>query len=241
MIPGPFIRLLCLLILAPLQLAGQQPIPDSETLLKNAIAYHDPNGVWGTFQGSFVVVMETPGELPRRSEIFLDQPANRFRLHVQRGETKKTYEWNAGSCNLSLNGQAEFSEAQAKEHRLTCERAVMYRDYYSYLYGLPMKLRDPGTQISPNVEKRHFHGKEYWVLEVRYDPEVGQDLWYFYFNPKTYALEAYQFYHDTAKNDGEYILLEGEHRLGGMRLPKIRTWFTNKDEKLLGTDTLQNL
>jgi len=117
----------------------------------------------------------------------------------------------------------------------------MYRDYYSYLYGLPMKLRDPGTRISPKVEKRSFHGKEYWVLEVRYEPEVGQDLWYFYFNPDTYALEAYQFYHDKDKNDGEYILLEGEDRLGGMRLPKIRTWYTNKEEKLLGTDTLQNL
>ena len=117
----------------------------------------------------------------------------------------------------------------------------MYRNYYSYLYGLPMKLRDPGTHLDPKVEKKNFHGKDYWVLEVRYDPEVGEDLWYFYFNPDTYAMEAYQFYHDVAKNDGEYILLEGEHRLGGMRIPKIRTWYTNKEEKLLGTDTLQNL
>jgi hypothetical protein len=104
-----------------------------------------------------------------------------------------------------------------------------------------MKLRDPGTRLSPEVEKRTFHRKEYWVLEVRYDSEVGQDLWYFYFDPETFALQAYQFYHDKAENDGEYILLEGLHRLDGMRLPKIRTWFTNKEGKLLGTDTLQNL
>ena len=239
--PGPYIRLLYFLILGSFHLTGQQPILDSETLLKNAITYHDPNGVWGTYQGTFVVLMESPGKKPRRSEIYLDQPADQFRLHVQRGETKKTYEWNAGICTLSFNGKAEFSDAVATAQRLTCERAEMYRDYYSYLYGLPMKLRDPGTQLSPNAEKRTFHGKEYWVLEVQYDPEVGQDLWYFYFNPDTYALEAYQFYHDKAKNDGEYILLEGEHRLEGMRLPKIRTWYTNKEEKLLGTDTLQNL
>ncbi|TNF71774.1 MAG: hypothetical protein EP302_06140 [Bacteroidetes bacterium] len=234
----PFYILLASLLLS---IVVQAQNPTAEEILSRSIGYHDPNGVWGSYQGSFVVVMETPGQTPRYSEITMDQPADRFRLHVRRGETKKTYEWNAGTCHLSFDGKTEFSDAIAQEHRLTCDRAEMYRDYYSYLYGLPMKLRDPGTRLGPEVKRQTFHGTEYWVLEVQYDPEVGQDLWYFYFNPETYALEAYQFYHDKAKNDGEYILLEGEHRLGGMRLPRIRTWYTNKEEKLLGTDTLQNL
>ena len=221
--------------------AGYSQTTDARAVLGKSIRYHDPDGVWGTYRGSFVVVMETPGEAPRRSQITMDQPSDRFHLHVRRGVTEKTYEWNAGSCTLSYNGNTEFSEEVAAAHRLTCERAQMYRDYYSYLYGLPMKLRDPGTRITPKAEKRTFHGKPYWVIEVRYDPEVGKDLWYFYFNPETYALEAYQFYHDKAENDGEYILLEGEYELDGMRLPKARTWFTNKADKLLGTDTLKNL
>lgn len=240
--PNPCLPLLCLMLLGPLHAPAQEtPLPDGQTLLANSIQYHDPAGVWGSYQGSFVVVMETPGEAPRRSEITMDQPADRFRLHVQKGDTSKTYEWNAGACALSFNGKTDFSQQVAEEHRLTCERARMYRDYYSYLYGLPMKLRDPGTRINPGVSRKEFHGKQYLVLEVSYDPEVGKDLWYFYFNPETAALEAYQFYHDREKNDGEYILLEGEHRLGGMRLPKIRTWYTNKEGKLLGVDTLQNL
>jgi hypothetical protein len=217
-----------------------QNIP-AEEVLTASIAYHDPGGVWGTYRGAVVVVMESHGEPPRRSEITLDQPADRFHLHVQRGDTEKTYQWHAGACALSLNGKAEFSAGEAQRHRLTCERAEMYRNYYTYLYGLPMKLRDPGTRITSEAQKKTFHGKEYWVLEVRYDPEVGNDLWYFYFDPETYALKAYQFFHDKGKNDGEYILLGGEHRLGGMRLPKIRTWYTNGEGKLLGTDTLQNL
>ena len=229
--------LICAILLLP---SIHAQTSDAEEILSRSIRYHDPNGVWGTYRGSFVVIMETPGEVPRRSEISMDQPADRFRLHVQKGETKKTYQWNAGACSLSFDGNAEFSQEVARQHGLSCERAEMYRNYYSYLYGLPMKLRDPGARLSPMAEKRRFRGKEYWVLEVRYDPEVGQDLWYFYFNPETYALEAYQFYHEKEKNDGEYILLEGEAELAGMRIPKTRTWYTNKEEKLLGTDTLQN-
>ncbi len=213
----------------------------AETILTRSIEYHDPEGKWGRYKGSFTVELTTPGQDPRRSEILMDQPESGFQLKMTQGETTRTYEMNKDQCRLTFNGDPNFSEEVAEEYRLTCERARMYRDYYTYLYGLPMKLRDPGTILTPEAEKRSFHGTTYWVLEVRYDPEVGKDLWYFYFNPETYAMEAYQFFHDKAENDGEYILLEGIFELDGMRLPKTRTWYTNKEDKLLGTDTLKNL
>ena len=219
--------------------SGQDLSP--RQILDKSISYHDPKGIWGSFEGSFNVRMETPDRPDRLSEITLDQNEGRFRLHVRQGEDEKTYELAGPNCTLHLNGREDFSEADAKTHRLTCESAKMYRDYYSYLYGLPMKLRDPGTRISPEAEKRTFQGKEYWVLEVNYDPEVGKDLWYFYFDPESFAMEAYQFYHDKAKNDGEYIMLEGEFLLNQMRLPKTRHWYTNGEAKHLGTDILQEL
>ncbi len=112
------------------------------------------------------------------------------------------------------------------------------KDYYTYLYGLPMKLRDPGTQIDLLVRKKTFMEKEYLVLRVTYDKEVGEDTWYFYFDPENYAMEAYQFFHKEAENDGEYILLSGEETIHGIRMPKVRAWYYNKDNTYLGTDTL---
>jgi len=52
---------------------------------------------------------------------------------------------------------------------------------------------------------------------------------------------GYRFYHDESANDGEYILLEGETTDGSVRLPKRRTWYTHKDDRLLGTDVLDRL
>ena len=52
---------------------------------------------------------------------------------------------------------------------------------------------------------------------------------------------GYRFYHDESANDGEYILLEGETTDGTVRLPKSRTWYTHKDDRLLGTDVLDRL
>jgi hypothetical protein len=212
----------------------------AEQVLANSIAYHDPNGVWGSFKGTFKIRMDSPDRAPRISEITMDQGSEHFRLYVRQENDTKTYELTGPKCTLKLNGTEDFSESDAENHRLTCDRARMYRDYYTYLYGLPMKLRDPGTRISPEVTKQTFQGKEYLVLEVRYDPEVGKDLWYFYFDPESFAMEAYQFYHDKAKNDGEYITLEGAFLLMGMRLPRNRSWYTNAEAKHLGTDILQD-
>jgi hypothetical protein len=48
----------------------------------------------------------------------------------------------------------------------------------------------------------------------------------------------YQFYHNVAENDGEYIVLSEEEVYSGIRIPKIRTWYVNKDRSLLATDKL---
>ena len=76
-------------------------------------------------------------------------------------------------------------------------------------------------------------------LRVTYDEGVGDDTWYFYFDPRSYALVGYRFYHDPAKNDGEYIVLEGESEIGSLRLPRTRKWYTHADDRHLGTDTIR--
>jgi len=114
----------------------------------------------------------------------------------------------------------------------------MMRDYYTYLYGLPMKLKDPGTNVYEKIQQKTFKNKEYLVLKVDYDEAVGKDTWYFYFDPKTYAMEVYQFFHEESKNDGEYILLTDTMEVHNIKIPKTRTWYYNKGDVYLATDIL---
>lgn len=208
------------------------------TLLAMSIAYHDPDTAWESFRGSLLITMETPNNNNRYSEVTLDLPAEYFRLVVRKDNTTYEQEVNKGTCTLSLNGSATISVEDAKKYRLSCDRATMMKNYYTYLYGLPMKLRDRGTILDPAVLKKTFQGKEYLVLKVTYEEKVGKDTWYFYFDTTTYAMEVYQFFHDEAKNDGEYILLDGIEEVRGMKIPKKRSWYTNKENRLLGTDLL---
>ena len=231
-------RFFLIMSLMTFPLAGLAQELTGAQLLEKAIQYHDPDGNWSKFQGHFLVIMDSPKRPQRKSDISLDLPQSYFKLTAERAGTTTTYILEKDSCSLALNGSTKFTTEEAEASQLNCNRGKLMKDYYTYLYGLPMKLRDPGTQIDPQVRKKSFKGKEYLVLRVTYDKTVGEDTWYFYFDPKTYAMEVYQFFHDESKNDGEYILLQGEEEIEGIRMPKVRAWYYNKDNTYLGTDTL---
>lgn len=207
-------------------------------LLDKAIEYHDPNGNWTTFNGTLNVTMTIPNKPNRDSEIKIDLPKEYFYVKATREENTTEYTVTKESCEIAFNGVKNPSEPILKKHKLSCDKANLYKNYYTYLYGLPMKLKDKGTNIHEKVEKKKFKGKEYLVLKVTYDESVGKDTWYFYFNPKTYAMEVYQFFKET-KDSGEYILLSDLEMINEIKFPKKRAWYYNKKDGYLGTDTLK--
>ncbi|CAM1365822.1 conserved exported hypothetical protein [Tenacibaculum sediminilitoris] len=206
-------------------------------VLEKTIQYHDPNNSWKTFNGTLFVSMKTPSKPIRNSEITINLPQECFYVKATQGDSTTEYTFNKDTCKISFNGEENLSEEILQKHQLSCNRAKLYKNYYTYLYGLPMKLKDKGTIIHNKVEYKAFKGKEYLVLKVTYDEKVGSDTWYFYFNPKTYAMEVYQFFKDSPTS-GEYILLTEEETINGIKMPKVRAWYYNKNDTYLGTDFL---
>ena len=230
-------NLATLLMLFTSIISFSQDITGNE-LLEKSIQFHDPNGNWETFEGALFVTMETPKATPRKSSIRINLPQEYFFVKAIRDTITTIYAVRKGVCSLAINGDENPSAAVKKQYGLSCERANMYKNYYTYLYGLPMKLKDEGTIIHQKVEKKTFKGKDYLVLKATYKKEVGKDTWYFYFNPKTFAMEVYQFFKEESKNDGEYILLTGLETINGVKMPKNRAWYYNKNNGYLGTDIL---
>lgn len=226
-----------LLILSTTQVFSQELT--GKQLLEKTIQYHDPNRNWDTFKGTLWVTMKTPNRPNRDSEIKIDLPNQYFSVKATSGKNTTEYIVDKDSITIAFNGNDKLTDEVLKKNRLSKERANLYKNYYTYLYGLPMKLKDSGTIISETTMKKSFKGKEYLVLKVTYKKEVGKDTWYFYFNPKTYAMEVYQFFKDKP-DSGEYILLTGEETINGIKIPKNRAWYFNKDNGYLGTDILKS-
>jgi hypothetical protein len=208
-------------LLFPANLSAQAWAKD---ILASSIGYHDPEGNWEQFSGAFTIEVTSKDKPSFTREVIIDLPQEYFELIETRGDDIKTYRIDKG--------------VYAAKDSLTQARTLKLRDYHTYLYGLPMKLKDPGAQIDPKTERVIFHGRESIRMRVTYDPSVGSDNWYFYFNPENYALIAYQFYHNEAIGDGEYILLEELESVEGIKMPKIRSWYYNNDGSYIGTDEL---
>jgi hypothetical protein len=86
------------------------------------------------------------------------------------------------------------------------------------------------------VNRKNFL-KEYLVLKVKYEESIGTDSWYFILT-QNLCFKKYTIYDET-KNDGEYILLSDEESFHGIKIPKVRAWYMNKDGSYLATDTLK--
>lgn len=208
-------------------------------LLEKAIQYHDPNGNWGSFNDQLFITMEIPEKPNRDSHIIINLPKQFFSVKSIIENQISEYIINKDSVSIIFNGKSNTSKDVLEENNLSKNRAKLFQNYYTYLYGLPMKLKDPGTIIHKETYNRTFKGKDYWVLKASYEEEIGNDIWYFYFDKNNYAMEVYQFFHDELKNDGEYILLSGEEIINDIKMPKNRAWYMNKDDKYLGTDILK--
>ena len=229
----PFILLSCLFIIScsnSQKNAGQQ-------LLQRSITWHDPQHNWAKLKTHLYLSSADTAGKETFFELEIDN-ANDYFCHITNKDGKQIVKGlSKGKAFFLVDGKKEFSDEERKKYRLTEEGIKATRNFYVYLYGLPMKLTDAGVSVSDTVTNEVVNNKTYPTVTITYDPTVGKDNWFFYCDAETSALSAYRF-NQGKPESGEYILLEDEVSVNGIKLPKIRKWYLNKDNKYLGTDNL---
>ncbi len=209
-----------------------------EEILRRSIEYHDPQSKLLKRNVTLHLIETRPNGSDRKSEVSFHLKKEKFRMNQQIDNHIIKSMFDNGEVSFEVDGLNKFSKEIEQKYRLNGDRIKMMKNYYQYLWLMPLKLNDEGTNLNPQVKTVDFFGKESLEIRVTYDPNVGSDVWYFYFNPESYALQGYRFYHDEEKNDGEYIHLEDEVIHENVRLPKERKWYMHENDKFLGTDIL---
>ena len=227
-------------ILAISQSIQAQTLSAAE-IIEKSIVYHDPDGKLLKKNVTLQLTETRPNGSDRKSEVSFHIKKEKFKMNQNIDDHSIISAYDCGKVSFLFDDKKEFSREIEEKYRLTEERIKMMRSYYQYLWLMPLKLNDEGTNFNPLVKTTDFFGKESLEIRVTYDPGVGADVWYFYFNPESYALQGYRFYHDEEKNDGEYIILDEEVTHENVRLPKERKWYTHKEDKFLGADILDVL
>lgn len=225
---------------------SNEPLSAAEQLLNESIKFHDPDGNWADFNETMSLRQVTPKRPERLTGIQINNKKHAFKYLRHYGDTLVICSIEDDKCDFKLvTGDKIFkndkiSKADSAKFRLNKERTKMLQGYHTYLYGMPMKLKDEGTIIDPEVTATMFDSIPCKAIRVTYEKEVGEDIWYFYFENETAALIGYRFYHDEAKNDGEFITFKDMATVGGIKMPKSRSWYYNKDTGFLGTDIIED-
>ncbi|MFK7953292.1 MAG: DUF6503 family protein [Ekhidna sp.] len=193
----------------------------AEMVLAKANEYHDSNKEWASLIVTFLFT-ETRPDGSESSSTFELNNATGF-AKISRGDDK-VYEVSGEEAKVLKGDDGK-------------ERALMMRNYYLYLWGLPMKLYDEGTPMDGEVGEEIVNEIECYVLRVPYE----KDVWYFSIDKQTGRMVQYKFYKDEDAGKGELITLEGEMSIGDMKIPKNRSWYTLPEMKYLGTDILSGV
>ncbi|MCB0497808.1 MAG: hypothetical protein KDC79_16825 [Cyclobacteriaceae bacterium] len=216
-------------------------VPDGDTIINRSIEFHDPENNWPALQARLNFSETRPNGNTRYTSYDIDNRNRSFCITREMDGNPVQRHFVADSCYYTINERNAFSEKEIKQFKLNAEYSNLLKNYYLYLWGLPMKLKDPGTHIDQTVKQVAFNGKESFEVTVSYDKDVGSDLWHFYFDPTTYELVGYKFFHDNGNGKGEYVILSDLQSVTGLQIPKSRSWYTAQDSSFLGTDILTSV
>jgi len=206
--------LLKALIILPFVVFSQSP----EDIFGKAIQYHDPGSRWNDLDVTLYITETRPDKTDRKAIIYLNNTNGSMKLNRN---DEEVYEVDGEQANV-LKGEYEAS------------RGLMLRNYYLYLWGLPMKLLDEVTPEIQRTEDEIIENEPTDVLRVAYE----KDIWYFNFDKQTGRLLQYRFYKDEQAGKGELITLEDEITVNGIKIPQKRSWYTLPEMQYLGTDIL---
>lgn len=208
-------NLIILLCVLPLIVTAQQ---SAQQILNKAIRYHDPQSNWSSLVTTFNFKETRPSGPDRSTVVSLDNSKGYVRINRNEEEI---YEVSGEVANV-LKGNREK------------ERGLTLRNYYLYLWGLPMKLLDQST---PEIQLMAGETVEEYncdVLRVAYE----KDTWYFYFDRNSGRMVQYKFFQNEEETKGELITLEEEVIVNDIRIPRKRSWYTLPEMDYLGTDIL---
>lgn len=204
-----------LLLILPILSSAQT---SADKILLRSINYHDPESKWNSLETK-LIFNETRPNSPDRSTIISLKNTDSY-MKINRNE-EEVFEVSHNKAMVLKGGSNE-------------DRALVLRNYYLYLWGLPMKLKDEATPELAQVKDEIVGEINCQVIRVVYQ----EDTWYFYFNEQSGRMLQYKFYKDEAAGKGELITLENELTVDGIKIPKKRNWYSLPDSKYLGSDIL---
>lgn len=193
----------------------------SVQILEKTIDYHDPKGEWNQANVELSLLSQS---------VFSEQ--NKELIHLGIDVPNDSFSYS----NTFRNEQVSYAgvECVSESKQGLCAEKQWTKNFYTYIWGLPMKLKDKGTELNSNVIDTVFFEIPCYALNVKYEAEN----WLYFVNKKSFQLEGFQFIFNKDATKGEVVRNLGTTKLSTINIPSERIWYDLKGKEL-GTDIVQ--
>ena len=207
-----------------------------------SIKHHDPKGNWSQFNStieSFSKVDRGGETLEESNRNFkMDNGKSYFYLLTSVAEHPLEITIEDDNCTTTWE-KKNLTTAEQNRYINNCAYGLNFRNYYRYLVGLPMVLKDDEAIIKPEVEDSNIEGKSYKKITVNYAPLNSNPTWEFYIDPtdgKLIRSVFIRFNNSAAPATGEIIDYPDHQTFQDIKLPKKMLWY-HLDKKFLADET----
>lgn len=195
----------------------------AKKIISNSIQFHDPNLKWTSLN-------QTLSFDSRFS--FNDSVPEEMHLTFNNGSQEFTYNNLDRAVKLHYTPDTCYKKTSNGD----CNGYKWTYGFYPFIWGLPMKLEDPGVEPESSFKATTFNNLKVWEVQINY---TAENYW-FYFDKTNYQLRGFKFIKNDNSKKGEIIVLNNLLEVNGIKFPKHRTWL-HLDSSLIGTNEVIKL
>ncbi len=196
----------------------------AEEIIDKSVTFHDPSNNWHKLHARFMFVSK-----------FKNNPFPTENLAITINNPKNEFKYQ----NIQRNFEASFTPNNCKTISKTgdCNNYTWTKNFYTYVWGLPMKLKDTGVKIDSSYTTEVLHNQKCYKVSVQYPAEN----YFFYFRCSDFELVAFSFLKNDSSGHGEFVEMSGKYIFNNITFPRKRVCKELVTKKILGENSVINI
>ena len=216
----------------------KQSVPfTASELVEKSIKFHDPEGKWNNFSGKVALTNIDPSGNSFGTEIIEIGVAEDFYNWTRlAGGMKISRGIKDGKIFYSVNGNSNPSPQQIKDFGLVESEILMMKEWHYFHFGKLAHFKSGGSVLQEKVTRNNLKGNECFLITYTGDSSKVTLPWWageigFYIDSKTFAIAGMNW-----SSLNSYETMEGYLDINGIKLPRVRNFYTKEDDLLQYVD-----
>lgn len=232
-----------LVLIAPFTGIGQTNLSNltPQQIWRRVIQHYDPNDSWDQFRGEMHLYTIHPEGGSTEEDIVLDNAQSFYQSTLFVNDQIIVKRLEKGTAFFSLNGRMDVTEEEKDKYQLRREDLLRIFQHHQVHFGLPMHLQKVGLTVDPQTRKEAFNNVDCWVLKFSgaVDSEAAgyfRNPILLYISPEDYRIVGMRYDNEHGALPASYVIFSDEIEVGGIRVPKIKTYYRAGDDSYWFTD-----